>query len=143
MLRLLTFLIGLAIASSAWAQQPTTAPSHQYFSGPSLGMVYTGQCVASGATPQTCNAMRGIATTNSLSTAALTAATYVVNNSFVTASSVVQCSINSYSGTYVTNGDPLVAMCVPGAGTITFTIFNAHATNALAGTLGLAFEVVD
>ena len=98
-------------------------------------------CTASGATPQTCNGLRGIVTTNSLSTAAATNAAYVINDSSVTAASLVDCQDIAYSGTLVTNGYPTIMSCVPGAGTITVNITNTHAANALSGTVQIGFKV--
>lgn len=143
MRRFLAALFITLFALPALAQQPTLAPSHQFFAGPSLGMVYTDSCTVSGATPQTCNGMRGVATTASLTTAAVTAASYVINNNKALASSVVMCTILGYSGTLFTNGLPTVYSCVPGAGTITVNFANTHATNALAGTLAIGFHIVD
>jgi hypothetical protein len=143
MFRTLLSVLLLFIAAGAWAQQPTQAPSHQYFGGPSLGMVYTNFCNVTGATPQTCNAMRGTVTTGTLTTAAATDTTpFVINNTFALASSVVTCAINAYSGIYTTNGNPLIESCVAGAGTITVNIRNVG-TNALNGTLELGFAVMD
>jgi hypothetical protein len=139
LLSLLLFLFPLA----ALAQQPTLAPSHQYFGGPSLGMVYTDSCTVTGATPQTCNGMRGVVTTGTLTTAAATAASYVINNNKALASSVVLCTEQGYSGTLVTNGYPVIMSCVPGAGTITVNLVNTHAANALNGTIAIGFQIVD
>ena len=113
--------------------------------GSGTGIVALGQtiCTASGATPQTCNGQRGIATTNSLSTAAATDASYVINNSSVTSSSLVACTLNGYSGTFSTNGNPVIEACTPGSGTITVQFRNVNAANALSGTLALGFVVLN
>jgi hypothetical protein len=113
--------------------------------GNGTGLALLGQtiCTVSGATPQTCNGQRGIATTASLSTAAATATTYVINNTSVTASSLVHCESQGYSGTYVTNGYPVIMECKPGSGTITVGITNIHSANALSGTLALGFTVMN
>jgi hypothetical protein len=143
MKKLLAALFVALFASVASAQQPTLAPSHQYFGGPSLGMVYTDSCTATGTTPQTCNGMRGVVTTGTLTTAAATASSYVINNNKALASSVVLCFLQAYSGTLVTNGYPTLFSCAPGAGTITVNFANTHAANALNGTLAIGFQVVD
>jgi hypothetical protein len=113
--------------------------------GVGTGIVRLGQtiCTSSGSTPQTCNGQRGIATTNSLSTAAATNAAYVINNSSVTTSSLVECTDQAYSGTLVTNGYPVIMSCVPGTGTITVNITNTHAANALSGTVQIGFAVLN
>lgn len=96
-------------------------------------------CNASGASPQTCNGTRGSVVTGTLTTAAATNATYVINNSTVNAASIVMCDLMAYSGTLVTNGYPMVMVCTPGAGTITVNITNVHPSNALNGTLTIGF----
>lgn len=96
-------------------------------------------CNASGASPQTCNGTRGSVVTGTLTTAAATNATYVINNSLVNASSIVICDVLAYSGTLVTNGYPMVMVCTPAAGTITVNITNVHPSNALNGTLTIGF----
>lgn len=100
-------------------------------------------CTITGATPQTCNARSGAVTTGTLTTAAVTNAAYVINNSAVVATSRVYCQILAYSGTPVTNGIPVIVACAPAAGTITLQITNAHASNAMNGTLVLAFWVLN
>jgi len=114
--------------------------------GIGTGVVLLGQaiCTISGASGQTCNGMRGIVTTNSLSTAASTAAAaYTINNSSVTAASLLECTINAYSGVVHTNGVPVITQCVPGAGTITVAISNIDTANALSGTVGIGFAVLN
>jgi hypothetical protein len=99
-------------------------------------------CTVAGATPVTCNGQRGVATTGTLTTAGATAATaYVINDSSVAATDVIQCTDLGYSGTLVTNGYPWIASCVPGSGTITVNIVNTHATSALNGTVKIGFVV--
>jgi hypothetical protein len=101
-------------------------------------------CTVTGTTPQTCNGTRGVATTGTLTTAgAATAADYVINNSNVAAASVVNCTIGTYAGTLTTNGLPVITKCVVGAGTITVSISNAHASNALNGAVGIHFSVMN
>lgn len=98
-------------------------------------------CTATGTTPQTCNGIRGVVTTGTLTTAAVTNAAFVINDSSVTTGSVIMCSDQGYSGTLVTNGEPVFSSCVPGTGTITVNITNVHATNALNGTIQIGFTV--
>lgn len=113
--------------------------------GHGTGIVRLGQtiCTAAGSSAQTCNGQRGIVTTNSLSTAGATAATFTVTNSSVTTSSLVLCTNQGYSGTYVTNGYPIITECKPGNGSFIATIVNTHATNALSGTLQIGFIVLN
>lgn len=100
-------------------------------------------CTASGAMPQTCNGLRGIVTTGTLTTAAATDASFVINDSSVTASSLIQVTDQGYSGTLVTNGYPALMTAVPGSGTITVHITNTHPSNALNGTVQIGFVVLN
>jgi hypothetical protein len=97
-------------------------------------------CSATGATPQTCNGTRGSVVTNALAGATLTSQNYVINNSSVTAASVVSCQVLAYSGTIITNGIPIITGCTAGAGTITVAITNTGA-NAEAGTVTIGFSL--
>lgn len=106
-------------------------------------IVVPGVCTITGTTPQTCNAMSGVVTTGTLTTAAATNAAFTINNSSVVAASRVHCTNLGYSGTLVTNGYPLFLTCVPGAGTITVNITNTHAANALNGTVAIGFTVIN
>lgn len=113
--------------------------------GNGTGLVLLGQtiCTITGASPQTCNGQRGIVTTGTLTTAAATAASYTVNNSSATTASLVTCESQGYSGTYVTNGTPVILDCKPGSGTITVDFINLNASNALNGTLAIGFAVLN
>jgi hypothetical protein len=96
----------------------------------------------------------GVITTVSLTTAAQASATFTVNCPFVinkppsalsSAGSQVILTIQSYSGTYSTNGIPVVAagaVSGPNSAGFTITISNAHGTNALSGTLSIGYTVV-
>lgn len=123
------------IAAMIVAAMPATAMIK------SQGNSFGPTCTATGASPQTCNALRGTVTTGTLTTAAVTNAAYTINNSTVTTSSIVMCKDLAYSGTLVTNGEPVIMSCVPGAGTITVNITNVHATAAMNGTVKIGFIV--
>lgn len=94
------------------------------------------------ATGVTVNAASGVITTVSATTAAQAVATFTVTNSAVGANSVVLASLGAYSGTFGTNGTPIVTTNTVAAGSFKVTIYNAHATAALAGTLAINFAVV-
>lgn len=141
---------GVKVTSAATGTAPAIAANgdanrNLSVAGAGTGIVTLGQtiCTISGSTPQTCNGQRGIATTNALATAAATNAAYVINNSSVTASSLVMCTDQGYSGTLVTNGYPVIMSCVPGSGTITVNITNTHSANALSGTVAIGFTVLN
>jgi hypothetical protein len=107
------------------------------------GLIVTGCTATASSNAGTCSATKGVYTTGSLSTAHSAAATaQAITNTKVTTTSVVLCSVVAYSGTFGTNGNPTVA-CVPTANTITATIVNAADTNALSGTVGIAFWVLN
>jgi hypothetical protein len=96
-------------------------------------------CTATGVSPQTCNAQRGLVTTGTLTTAAATNANFVINNSVVLASSVCEANVVSYSGTLVTNGYPVVMISGTAAGVLTVALTNVHPSNALNGAVGIGF----
>lgn len=99
-------------------------------------------CTVSGGTPQTCNGLRGVVTTGTLTTGTnANAAAYTIANSSVTSASVVQCTVDAYSGTVGTNGTPVITQCVPGSSQIVVNIRNVDGTNALNGTVGIGFLV--
>ncbi len=88
-------------------------------------------------------ALHGIVTTGTLTTATNTDAAYTINNSSVGTASLVECTIQAYSGTLVTNGVPYIASCVPGSTTITVHLTNINPTNALNGTVQIGFAVLN
>lgn len=129
---------------ATFAGSITAGAGNLPLSGAGTSIVWLGGfATANGASPQTANGQRGIVTTGTLTAAALTDTTYVINNSSVTAASLIQCTNQGYSGTMVTNGIPVITSCVPGAGTITVHITNVHAANALAGTMQIGFTVLN
>lgn len=83
----------------------------------------------------------GIITTVTATTAALSTSTFTVTNSFVTDTSNIQCTITDYSGTIVTDGIPLIVAAETKSGAFDIILYNAHATNALNGTLDIAFVI--
>jgi hypothetical protein len=92
----------------------------------------------------TANGSYGILTFTGLVTAAgVTSATAVVTNSSCTANSQVILTMVAYGGTYATNGIPY-PVCVSRAnGSFTMSVSNIHGTNALAGTLTIAFMIIN
>lgn len=90
----------------------------------------------------TLNKSTGVITTVSAATAAQATSAFVVTNSNVLAGSVVNVSLGAYSGTFGTNGSPIVTFSAVGAGSFTVLIYNAHAANALAGTLKISYSVL-
>lgn len=139
---IIAFLALCILSIGALAQQGI-GPQRKVWLGPSVGEQFAVGCSATGTSPQTCNGAWGKVTTGTLTTAAATAATFTINNSSVSATSWVSCQLNGYSGTVTTNGWPEILYCTPGAGTITVTFLNGHATAALSGTLTIGFDVTD
>jgi hypothetical protein len=124
---LINQLNGNALGTGGYAAQPG-------------GVVSLGSfCTASGATPQTCNASRGVVTTNSLATAASTAAAFVINDSLVTAQSACGASIGNTTST----GTPTIASVVTGAGTITVLVANVATAAALNNTVNIVFNCIN
>lgn len=84
----------------------------------------------------------GVITTFASTLAAVSSESFTVNNTAVSADSVVVVSIVDYSGTYGTNGLPSVAVSSVAAGSFAVNIINSHATAPLAGTLEISYIVV-
>jgi len=91
----------------------------------------------------TLNAKKGLITTFTPSTAGLDATTFTVTNSFARATGNIEAYIVSYGGTVVTNGVPQVYATNRTATGFDIVIYNAHATNALATSLVIGFEIKD
>lgn len=92
-------------------------------------------------TAVTLNYINGVITTVSATTAGAATSTFTVNNSKVLSTSIVNASIIGYSGTFTTNGLPVVAVSAVTNGSFKINIMNCHATNALAGTLKISIEI--
>lgn len=86
----------------------------------------------------TANQAAAVVTTDSLSTAAGASQTITINDSLATSGSEVLVTRNGGTNSA---GTPVIK-AVPGAGTITLTIQNAHASAAFNGTLVLGVLVV-
>lgn len=93
-------------------------------------------------TSVTSNTASGVITTVSASTAAQSTSTFTVNCTACAAGSVVVASLGAYSGTLGTNGTPIVTVSAVAAGSFNVRIYNAHAANALSGTLGINYAVL-
>lgn len=90
----------------------------------------------------TVNAGAGVITTVSATTAAGSTSEFTVTNSFVSASSVVIAQIVDYTGTYGTNGLPVVSVDSVASGSFKINTSNVAPTNALSGVLKIAFIIV-
>ena len=87
----------------------------------------------------TLNKMAGVITTESLTTAGLADYTLTLTNSDIAATDQVFVSIGNGTNSA---GDPVQGAVTPGAGSVVIVVRNAHATNALNGTLKIAFMVL-
>lgn len=91
----------------------------------------------------TANGGCGLLTFTGVTTAAVTSATATVTNSAATTSSLINVDVNGYSGTWVTNGIPIVSVDSSANGSFVLRVTNVHATNALNGTLKVYFSIVN
>ncbi|NBO99908.1 MAG: hypothetical protein EBU90_07235 [Proteobacteria bacterium] len=89
----------------------------------------------------TINSTSGVITTVSATITAGSSSSFTVTNSAVRSSSAVIASMGDYSGTYDTNGVPLIYVDSITNGSFNIRIYNSHATNALNGTLKIKFIV--
>ena len=89
------------------------------------------------------NNVAGVITTVSSTLAAVTTLVFTVTNSTVLASSAVVASVAGYSGTYTTDGLPVINVEAIAAGSFVIRLMNVHATAALDGILDISFYVVN
>lgn len=91
--------------------------------------------------PVTSNTLQGVLT-YTVGLIGASGASSVVNCNVVSANSTVHLTIQSYSGTWVTNGYPYVTKFAVSAG-VSFTIWlqNLHPTNSLSGTLVIHYTI--
>lgn len=80
----------------------------------------------------------GVITSEALTTAGLADYTLTLTNSAIAATDQVLISVANGTNT---QGDPVVGLATPGAGSVVIRIRNAHATEALNGTIKIAFVV--
>lgn len=90
----------------------------------------------------TVNSTAGVITTVTATLAPNATASFVVTNNRVAATSVVVAGVQTYSGTFGTNGIPTVAVSAVVAGSFTATLANSHGTAALDGTVDISFLVL-
>lgn len=88
----------------------------------------------------TIDAQSGQITTEALTTAAAAEYTMTLTNSNIAATSVVLVTVGK--GT-ATAGTPVVSWVTPAAGSAVIIIQNAHAANALNGTITINFTVTN
>jgi hypothetical protein len=98
----------------------------------------------SGATPQTLNTQRGLVTFTGVTVAAQAAGNVVINNSLITTASVCQVTLQTFSGTFGTNGTPYIFTVTPTAGVLTVAIGNSAAANSTgSASFGVAYNCVN
>jgi len=89
------------------------------------------------------NSAKGIITSFASTLAAGASSRFTVTNTYATAASQILVSVIDYSGTFTTNGLPIVAIDTRAAGSFDIILANAHLLNALAGTVGIQYEIVN
>lgn len=110
----------------------TSAAIKTYANG---GAIVTGAATAGAVT---LNGERAIATSEALTTAAGAVYTLTETNSSVVAASLVTCSVGNGTNT---QGIPVVSTVVPAAGSVVVKVLNAHASQALNGTITVACRI--
>lgn len=140
-----------ASANASFAVQPgqevifeaITATTWQTKEGTSLGTISSVTQATSITTGVTVNSKKGIITTFAPSTAALGATTFTVTCNKTTATSNIRAYVTEYGGTVLTNGLPYVFVKNQTATSFDIIVYNAHATNALATSMKIGFEIVN
>jgi len=98
--------------------------------------------VTTGTNTPTINSRIGRFTSAALTTAAVSSEIFTITNSKVKVGQSVIAWIESYSGTISTNGIPVMYGNTRADKSITITIANVHASNALSGTVTIGFIVI-
>lgn len=111
--------------------------------GTSFGTISAVTQLTSITTGVTANSKKGTITTFTPSTAALSATTFTVTCNKATATANIRAWITEYGGTILTNGVPSVFVKNKTASGFDIVIYNAHATNALATSLVIGFEIIN
>lgn len=126
------------------ASQPVVAVGQLLFTGQNQPVVNF-SAPATGGGPFAAQSSRhiklvisGLTTAGGASSSAIT-----VSSTACRSTSNVTGQIVNYAGTYATNGQPAVVKITPGAGSFTFVIYNAHASNALSGNITVLFSILD
>lgn len=86
----------------------------------------------------TLNTVKGVITSEALTTAAAAVYTLTLTDSKIAAASVVMASLANGTNT---QGIPVIEKVTPAAGSVVITVRNNHASQALNGTLKVAFAV--
>lgn len=87
----------------------------------------------------TLNKMAGVITSEALTTAAGAVYTLTLTNSVIAAADMVFASVGDGTNT---QGQPIVSNVDPAAGSVVIEVQNNHATEALNGTITIAFMVM-
>lgn len=140
-----------AAANASFTLQPgqevifegVTGTTWQTKDGTSLGTISSVTQATSITTGVTVNSRKGIITTFTPSTAALAATTFTVTCNKTTATSNIRAYVTEYGGTVITNGLPYVFVKNQTATSFDVIVYNAHATNALATSLKIGFEIIN
>jgi len=88
-------------------------------------------------TSATINAPCGSVVMTHASQAGLASRTFTLTNSYLTASSIVHVQLRGYSG----NGTPIIQQVTRSAGSMTITVYNAHASVALSANFSILFTI--
>lgn len=93
-------------------------------------------------TAVTCDAVLGRVETVNTTLAANSTVAFTVNCDKIVSSQNIIMSLENYSGTYITNGMPIIEVGNVALGSFTVHLTNIHPSNALSGVITLIFNVV-
>lgn len=127
--------------SNSWRVQADNANNQLAVTnnGTTIGSFPTSQTATATAGAATLNALGGVVTSESLSTAAGGTYTLTLTDSFIAATSRVFVSIGKGTDT---TGVPTIATVTPGSGSVAIVVQNIHASAALNGTITFMFWVL-
>lgn len=105
----------------------------------SLGLGSSTKTATATAGAATLNMPMGVITSESVTTAAAAAYTLTLTNSTVAAADVVVASVANGTNT---QGIPVIGRVTPAAGSVVIVVYNLHASQALNGTIKIAYAVI-
>lgn len=131
--------VSLPSSASAYRAQAATVTTRTVLVN--NGMVSADGTITAAATAgaATLSKTLGVVTSEALTTAGLATYTLTLTNTTVSATSVVMASLANGTNT---QGTPAIGLVTPGSGSVVITVNNLHATQALNGTIKIAFQVV-
>lgn len=133
----------LGVGNNDFTRVSDVNPIIDYLNNRSSLNVVTG--VSAGTTTAstvTIDAVAGAFTTVAMTAATTVGITVTVTDSFITTGSIILAQITGFSGTWGTNGAPMIASIIPSAGSFVINITNGSTNTMTTQTMDIKFIVL-